>query len=412
MTAVFRRTATSLGLILTAQAAHADLTPAQVWTDWKDYLASSGYEVSAQEATSGDTLTVSDLKLSLKIPEEDATINMVIPSIALTGQSGKVSVAYPNPLVIAVSGIQAGGAETVGSGNIVVNHKGMVLEASGDPSKLTYVHAWDSLELTLADLAEDGRPIPPEAFALKVTLGASDGTATMQTGAMRIIDQTFTIASVDYDLRFKDPAGENSGTLTGALSDLTMDARSTIPAQMDTQTMQAMLNAGFTIDGGFSYGAGKTNIDGVGDGDPFSLTSASEGGALRFAMMRDSLSYDVAANGLSVTATAPEMPFPVSFEMARAALKLAFPTAKTEEPKDFALGLTLGEFTMSDMIWGMFDPSGKLPRDPATVALDLTGKAALLFDMMDPEQATQAGMSGAMPADLESLQINDLKVSA
>ncbi|TMV10521.1 DUF2125 domain-containing protein [Arenibacterium halophilum] len=412
MTAVFRRTATSLGLILAAQAAHADLTPQQVWTDWKDYLASSGYEVSAQEATSGDTLTVSDLKLTLQIPDEDATINMQIPSIDLTGRSGKVSVSYPNPLVISVSGVEAGGAETVGSGNIVINHTGMVLEASGDPSNLTYVHAWDSLEMTLADLAEDGRPIPPEAVSVKVTLGASDGTATMKTGAMRDIDQTFTIASVDYDFRFDDPTSDDGGTMTGGLTDLTMDARGTIPAQMDTQTMKAMLDAGFTVDGGFTYGAGKSNIDGVGDGEAFTMSSASQGGELRFAMTRDSLAYDVAANAMQVTVAAPEMPFPVSFEMARAALKLAFPTAKTEEPQDFALGLTLGDFTMSDMIWGMFDPSGKLPRDPATVALDLTGKAALLFDMMDPEQASKAGMSGAMPADLESLQINDLKVSA
>jgi hypothetical protein len=411
MTAVFRRTATSLGLILAAQAAHADLTPQDVWADWKDYLASSGYEVSADEATSGDTLTVSNLKLTLQIPDEDATVNLAIPSIDLTGQSGKVSITYPNPLIIAVSGGETDGSNS-GSGNLVITHSGTVLEASGDPSALTYVHAWDSLEMTVSDLVEDGRPIPPEAVAVKVTLGASDGTATMRTGDMREMDQTFTIASLDYDMRFDDPTSEDGGTMTGGVSDLTITAHGTIPTQMDTQNMQAMLDAGFTIDGGLTYGAGKSNIDGVGDGEAFAMASTTEGGTLQFAMAKESISYDVASNALSVTVSAPEMPFPVSIEMARAAMNLAFPTARTEEPQDFAFGLTLGDFTMSDMIWGLFDPSGKLPRDPATVALDLTGKAALLFDMMDPEQAAQAGMSGAMPADLESLQLNQLKVSA
>ena len=58
--------------------------------------------------------------------------------------------------------------------------------------------------------------------------------------------------------------------------------------------------------------------------------------------------------------------------MQKSAFKLAMPVIKSEEPQDFGLGLTLDGFAMADALWGIFDPGAQLPRDPATVAIDLT----------------------------------------
>ena len=76
------------------------------------------------------------------------------------------------------------------------------------------------------------------------------------------------------------------------------------------------------------------------------------------------------------------------------------------------LGLTLGDFTMSDLIWGIFDPGGQLPRDPATIALDLGGKAKLFYDLFDPEQMEAVESEGAIPGEINALDINGLTVRA
>jgi hypothetical protein len=126
-------------------------------------------------------------------------------------------------------------------------------------------------------------------------------------------------------------------------------------------------------------------------------------------MGADGLAYAGAQKNVNVAVTAEGMPFPFEIAMAESGFNLAMPVSKSDEAQDFAFGLTLGSFTMSDMIWSMFDPAGQLPRDPATLVLDLAGKAKLLVDWMNPDAAAQMG--GA-PGEVEALQLNTLVVDA
>ena len=66
------------------------------------------------------------------------------------------------------------------------------------------------------------------------------------------------------------------------------------------------------------------------------------------------------------------------------------PVAVSEEPQDAALALRFLGLTISDQIWGMFDPAGVLPRDPATLVIDVAGKANWLVDVFDPAIAKHA----------------------
>jgi hypothetical protein len=53
-----------------------------------------------------------------------------------------------------------------------------------------------------------------------------------------------------------------------------------------------------------------------------------------------------------------------------------------------------------------------LSRDPATIALNLTGKAKVLFDFMNPDQAAALESSGAAPGELNALTLKNLVVDA
>jgi hypothetical protein len=64
---------------------------------------------------------------------------------------------------------------------------------------------------------------------------------------------------------------------------------------------------------------------------------------------------------------------------------------------------------VSDDIWGLVDPAGTLPRDPATVIVDAKGTAKVLADIMDP--ATQ-GQPGSVQGEVNTLDLTQLLVKA
>jgi hypothetical protein len=66
------------------------------------------------------------------------------------------------------------------------------------------------------------------------------------------------------------------------------------------------------------------------------------------------------------------------------------------------------EFTLPDQLWSMFDPGAQLPRDPATLLIDLSGKGRLFFDLLDPEQVERMEDSETAPGEVESLTLHDL----
>jgi len=104
------------------------------------------------------------------------------------------------------------------------------------------------------------------------------------------------------------------------------------------------------------------------------------------------------------------IPFPeLTAQIAQAGFGLAMPVAAADEESDMALNFALRGLEISDMIWGMVDPAGQLPRDPANIALDLTGSGRWFVDIFDPQVAEN--LTG-LPGQVSAVQINDLEVSA
>ena len=105
-----------------------------------------------------------------------------------------------------------------------------------------------------------------------------------------------------------------------------------------------------------------------------------------------------------------DIPFPeLKLGYQEAAFNLLMPVGKTDAPADFAFLTKLVGFTVSDEVWGMFDPAGSLPHDPATVILDTKGKVTMTTDLFD--EAAMAALGDAPPGDLNALDVTELKAS-
>ena len=99
-------------------------------------------------------------------------------------------------------------------------------------------------------------------------------------------------------------------------------------------------------------------------------------------------------------------------EMENSGFEMTAPLMKSDDAQDFALAFNMTDFTMSDIIWALFDPSNQLPRDPATIALGLSGKAKVLVDALAPETVQDLVASGQPAGEIEALKIDTLTINA
>ncbi|MFT7593348.1 MAG: hypothetical protein ACI8R4_000661 [Paracoccaceae bacterium] len=397
--------------ISTAPMAFADVTAQDVWSDWKSYLTGAGYEVSGTESTSGGTLTISGLTMSMQMPQTAGAVSVDLGQMVLAGNSdGTVSVSMPATIPMRIFS-QVEGEDSFDVG-LSYTQSGHSLVVSGDPDNMNTAYKAAQVDMTLSSLVVDGEQMPPGLARVSVTLTDVISDTLMQTGDMRSYSQTGGAETLSYDFAFNDPESDDAGEFTGTMQGVGFEGAGKIPGKYDTADFAAMLKAGFAFDGAFTYSASNTEMQGVGDGEKVSMTSSSQGGRLGVAMSAAHLAYDVSQMASAISITTSQLPFPVAINMAEVGFKLDIPVAKSDEEQDFAFSLKLADFTISDMIWGMFDPGAVLPPDPATIALDLTGKAKVLVDFFDPAVAEQLEHMSAPPGELNALNINQLLVSA
>lgn len=394
----------------TAQAAQADLTAQDVWSDWKNYLSSAGYAISGDEQISGDVLTINNMTLSMPMPEGDGTFSVSVDGLTFTENGdGTVNIAMPDKMPMAFSG-EVEGEEQV-DGIITYSQSGQSMVASGDPKDLLYTYTAALVGLDMSSLTIAGEPVPASVARVSIAMKNVASSIAMQIGEQRNYSQRMSADSLSYDFAFDDPESDDNGLFSGALESVGLEGKGVIPNEMDPSDISKMLADGFSADGVFTYASGATDIKGVGDGSPFSFSSTSQGGKVAMQMSADKIAYDLEQKQTSLSLEGAELPFPVTLDAALTAFNIAIPPAKSDEAQDFALGVNLSDFTMSDVLWSIFDPAAQLPRDPATVALDLTGKAKVLFDFLNPDVAETLQESGEPPVELNAVTVNNLLVS-
>ncbi|EDQ06650.1 hypothetical protein DSM14862_00390 [Sulfitobacter indolifex] len=400
----------ALPVSLASTALWADLTPAEVWGDWRQYMESMGYQVQASEAFDGEDLTVSDVTLKMDMIEEGGDFSMSLGTLSFEPESdGAVNVRMPNvmPMTINVAP-ETPEDEPV---SMVLNYAqtAPVMRASGSPDALQYDYAADTISLTLAGLKVGAQSYTEEEAKFSVT-GSGVSSRTEMTGTeTRRYDQSGRIDSLQYDVVMKTPDDPARVAVKGGVDQVVFNGSGALPMLEAGSDMAAMMRAGLTFDGSFTAGAGRTDMQ-VSDpenGD-FQLVTGSAGAKLGVAMGPEGMVYEGGQQDIEVSVTAADMPFPIQFSMAESAFNLKMPLMKSEEPQDFAFGVTLDSFKMSDMIWGIFDPTGQLPRDPATLVVDLSGKAKLLFELMDPE--VTATMGDEVPGEIHELNVNEVSL--
>ena len=408
MTVFLRRSCgAALAYAVATQVAFADVTASDVWADWQAYLNGMGYDLAGDQSTSGDVTTIANMTMVL--PEAEGQFNLVIPELTLTQNGdGTVNIGLPDSFPMTVSFESEG---EVLSTEWKHTHDALNMVVSGTPKDMKYDYAANSLALALNSTEFDGESISSKFLTLSFQVNEVAGTSQIKTDENLGIAQQVTAANLTYNVTIDEPDSEVTGQINGKLYDLAFDGNTLIPTDIDVTNVEDIFEAGFAASGTFTFGSGNTEMAGTDKNDAFSLSSESEGGHFTGSIDAQSIVYDIVQNSTKLAVVTKDMPFPVEIAMANAGLKIEFPVQATDEIQPFGFGMNLTDFTMSDILWSMFDPTGALPHDPATIALDAIGTAKVLVDFMDPEAVENLEISDDLPAEFHSLKINKLLVS-
>jgi hypothetical protein len=400
----------SLGCALPVLAA---VTPEEIWQDWQDRSAAYGQTLTTRSVErDGDTLVVSGLNIAYDKDEVSAK-GMVDELRLRDAGDGSVEITMSDtiPLEMTVPAQDAGGAPT--TINLSVNQPGLVITADGDAMETSYDFAGPELSVTL-DKIEGA-----DTAAMDLSASFSMANIAGKYLFSEMGDKTRVLTSYQADSMTAKvegsgpPAdgmdGPSAGTFNLTVADISGTTNGTLLDLATMENMSAALKAGFASDGTVMMGATNYDLNVTDAKGETKINGTVDSTTLNFALDQSRLAYGGGAKGVTLTASGGEIPFPeLKLAYSESAFNLLLPVTPSDQPGDFALLTKLVDLTVSDEIWGIFDPTAQLPRDPATIAIDLKGTATVKADLMDPKAMENIGSEG--PGELNSLNIDELHV--
>ena len=455
--------ATAIGMILAATPALAEVTPKSVWENLNSYYQRYGMTVeTASVDEAGDTVTVKGLVLTQKADGTSVRIESGDLVLTATGDGAvRMDVAEDMAAIIelpaapAATDEAASDAEPATDGaDAPADSADAATDPAADaapadepppqPRKITltgkftddaitvredgdaivYDYLVPKVDMTVTQIElDDGQVIAnPVTFALT----GLKGTDRIEGTESQKIVQAATAESLTVNLDVKgeqDQYGKGQVVFTGF--EITSDAALPVGAGSMTGDLGAMLKAGLAMKGAMKFASmtgnlGMRTVDDQGQPRPMTMKFDGAESALNISMDQSRINYAGTNGATNAEMTIPELPVPLGYGIASGSFDIDFPVAVADAAQNFAVAYKLDGLTLTDSIWGLFDPQAALPRDPASLEVDLAGSVKVLRDFFDmsamnalndpnltDEQrvALYAEMS-APPVDLRDITIN------
>ncbi len=398
-------------VLLAAQPAFADVTGPDVWAAYISFYEATGAQVIGDVTTTGTETVVSDPALLYRFPFGIATVRMGIPEMRLTDQSdGTVTLAYRDTFDVTIDvDVPDQGS---GSGVFSVTQSGFTSTVSGDPDAMSITYAADTMALEVKEVTLDGEPFDVQG---KLLSEGYSGTSTMALG-----EELITVTS-DQSIG----AAELAYIMTSPFGDVTSQTGTYAPSSYQSEmALPAGGSSLFTLsqtlrDGAFVQVASKTegstteSVSSI-DGDVFYEDKVTTGPAqtdMRIDASGVKISGEAGASNFRVNAV-DMAPFPLEGGIESVSANYAFPLLPSEDPQEIVFKMGLKNLSVSEELWALVDPTAALPRDPASLNIDLLASVISEIDWLDFANLEAQLDQPIPPISLERLMINDVSVSA
>lgn len=401
---MFLRTTTSvLAVVAFAAPALAEVTPSEVWQNWVEYYKANGYTVTeGGRDEAGETLTLRDVVVGYAQPDEGTRVEFRTPEITLTATGdGRVRTTLAETSPVTATFRDSEGGQVTLNGSLVARDTEIV--SGGTAADMT--HESRSGELTLAlqtvQTAEGTREVPASVKLVNAT-----SRQQITDAAMMRFDATMAADRMEIAADYADPEGtEAPGRIkvNGSLENLQATSAGSLPKDVDiTNAMHTALRAGMDVTAALSAGQGRLDLDFAGTDDQGQQDTAKANTTLQgldftVAVGPEGLKYQGGLDSTSTEMTVSDLPAPVGYTVTEASFDMQFPVMQAAEAQPFKFAYSIGGLTLADSVWNMFDSARVLPRDPASLDIDLTGLVRVTMDLFDPalmEAAEEAEAAG------------------
>lgn len=405
-----------LGATLLPGAALADLAPADVWQHFKDVSTLYGGTLEGATSEQGDTLSVSDMNFALDLPFDAGKLDLDLGAVQFReGSGGTVTLLYPSEMMVKVTYTSKEG-ETFG-GDINMTLEDFVSTASGQPGEITFDYAADRIgvELDVPNLPEGLESYSASGFLADVTGSSAQTLASGLKADSRIsigaheftASQSMSLEDEDGRVEVKSSSGGDS---------LTAEGKTVIPAGgIDLVNLASALRSGLSAIGTADVTGYRTDQVSAKDGAVIArqrVTAASY--ATTFSLDDTGVLIEGPSEDLRLEIEMPTMGgmlFGANIDSVSGTMRAPLLMEDAFAPAEVKLDLV--GLSPDETLWGMFDPTGILPRDPADLSLELTADIRHRVEWLDfanVESAVDA-LSG-LPVEPESAQLNKLRISA
>lgn len=393
--------ASSLVLLLGSAPVFADLTADELWADWQNVYAGFGGTITADNATkSGDTLSLEGVSLNFAIAGAESTSNY--GNIDLVEQSdGTVRIVLPASMTVTSSATVEGQTQdqtfTITPGNF----EGIVRQ---DGDVRTYDLTSDSLSYGFGDLSGGEAEAPVEGAMVISNMVASYVNRT--DGDILASDQSLTASAVTLTATSE---GAEAVDFNYVMQNVTSDGTGTINTAAQDGPV-SLADMGILFSGNVNHAGSTTVLNVMTEDGPVNISGTSQSGGIGFDFGADSFGYTLTSKDVQMGIQVAAFPLPINLTMAEATTGIALPVGTGEEAKPFALNMAYRDLTIPDALWGLFDPTGQLPRDPATLLVDLTGTAEMKVDIFSGDPEALAAVNGP-PGELQTMDLNQLQLT-
>lgn len=395
--------------LLAPQIALADITADDVWQNYRDLVSVFGGDYSATPVRNGNTLTVPEQSLHFTLPLAAGEFTITSSGLSLTEQGdGTVALIYPNPTVYGIALDLADKGSF--SANLEVSLKGMLETASGDPGDITYTYSADHMTMAFRDV-QTGKFDDAE-IAFNGEVSGIKGTFRITSGTLVTVDSASSFGTSAYAAMFKDITGTVVNA-TGGSDSMSGSSTLTLPrGGMDIMNLAAAFRGGLALTAESNLTGNHTTQTTEVNGEVVrSQNTWAQDQTVQFKVDQAGIQMSGSARDTEMSVLSPkDVPFPIEMQMQAVSGDMTLPWSSSLNLQDLVFAVSVEGLTMADEMWALFDPEQVLPRDPATVALDMSAKVKNFVNWLDIRAVHALKDSKETPAELHSLTLNALTV--
>lgn len=401
-------TASTLALV-TAAPALADVTAEDVWANMRAPILAMGGQMEAETTRKDNRLEIGETVIRFALPMGAGEVSMTVNGMNLAENGdGTVALLYPSELYASFR--VEGPDGFLASAKMTMDASSYSATASGDAGDVSYAYRLGSASFTLGEVRL------PEAPEIKLdmsgTMSGMEGTYRVIEGEILRLTGEGGMGEMVFDMEMVDDLGvatTGRQTMSGGRSGFGM----ALPTgKLDLMNLAQGLRDGLSI-----------RISGSGSRLESYSTSTLDGALLvvqNYGYLTEEVSYSIDASGLTAIGRnsdvwmevqfADTLPIPVKATAEAVTGRVAMPLNADEVPADFVLKTAVEGVVPDEALWAMIDPGAQLPREPANITLDLSGRIELLMDLLDINGWMAMGPDAASPVLLHALTLDALNI--